>query len=764
MKTKLPLICLLLLAVLPTDASATDYYVDDSNVWNYPDGASWDTAFRELQEALYIASPGDRVFVAEGNYWPDWDPVTDTITNDRAASFHLKNGVEIVGGFPSYGSFCETQFCQTVLSGNIGGSSYQDNSYHVVTAGPGIDGTAVLQGVVIQSGEATDPYPNDRGGGMLIAYASPLLRNVIFVLNYGNGGAGMYVEGGAPTLETVTFDSNVALDGNGGGLWNYGGLPHLIGSTFSVNSATGEGGGLFNFAGAPYVERTRFVANSAARGGGLSNWPGSSTTLESVEMSGNAATGDIGGAIMNWQGLLFLNNVTLSANVAPFEGGGVFLFDANTVTIRNSIVWGNTGGSVNGALATVSSSIVQGGYPGTSVFDSDPQFREPGTNLRLKPASPAIDFGNIPTCADIDLLGRFRGEGCDMGAYQYLGTPGTYWRNGEAELAYATPAVATPLYLSVDDISVAPGTFCDVTSIRGMMMDGTKHADATFSVWGDNFGSPGLPYNSWSVQAHCDDNPGAPCGHDADCPGSWCVLPGQKFVDGAATIWEPRVDFFTTNRLTPGRYWFSMVGTVEVGSQGYPYWILSGESATQGIPYYDVRETGLSLAPGEFKNLTLDVDALCYIDADGDQSPAEVDCDESNPNRFPGSPEFCDGIDNNCDAIADTGQAPTTSPALFMTRTTLGWTPVANAVGYDIVSGSLDALRASGGNFANSSCQENDFVGAFYDIGNGIPHGLGNWYLVRAASPCGNSTYNDGSPSQIGSRDAEIAASGNACP
>ncbi len=50
------------------------------------------------------------------------------------------------------------------------------------------------------------------------------------------------------------------------------------------------------------------------------------------------------------------------------------------------------------------------------------------------------------------------------------------------------------------------------------------------------------------------------------------------------------------------------------------------------------------------------------IDADGDgRSPgncadtynAGMDCDDSNPARFPGNPEVCDGIDNDCNAAVD---------------------------------------------------------------------------------------------------------------
>ena len=41
-------------------------------------------------------------------------------------------------------------------------------------------------------------------------------------------------------------------------------------------------------------------------------------------------------------------------------------------------------------------------------------------------------------------------------------------------------------------------------------------------------------------------------------------------------------------------------------------------------------------------------------DADGDTfEPADGDCDDSDPGAFPGSAESCDGVDNDCDGVAD---------------------------------------------------------------------------------------------------------------
>ncbi len=428
--------------------------------------SDWDNACT-LQTALGAATAGEEIWVAAGTHKP-----TDGI--DRTATFQLKNGVGVYGGFAGTETSREERVWtvhETILSGDIGEiGNDSDNSYHVVT-GSGTDGTAVLDGFTISGGNANNPWEvtQHRGGGMYNDGGSPTLTNIIFSANYARYGGGMYNEWSSPTLTNVTFSGNSALFA-GSGMYNSNSSPVLLNVTFSNNSGW-QGVGMCNIESSPTLTNVTFSDNSAQWGGGMFNIWNSSPTLTNVTFSGNSAV--VGGGMFNHTSSSpTLTNVTFSGNSASEKGGGMRNFWYSSPTLTNSILWGNA--APDGAqiynewsTPTISHSLVEGGCPAGATCDEhtiyeDPLFVDaPNGDLHLQPTSPAIDVGDNgalpadtldldgdgdtvePLPLDLDGNPRIVNGIVDMGAYE-VQTASVVNECVQAlpDLAFANPAIA----------------------------------------------------------------------------------------------------------------------------------------------------------------------------------------------------------------------------------------------------------------------------------------------------------------------------------
>jgi PKD repeat protein len=306
------------------------------------DCSSWAQAC-ELQRALSDAVSGDEIWVAAGTYKP-------TAGSDRAISFALKSGVGVYGGFAGTETSREERDWaarQTILSGDIGTPSKDDNSYRVVT-GSGTDASAVLDGFTITAGNAIGPGSLERGGGMYLSNGSPTIRHVIFKDNAARDGGGMYNSNSSPTLTGCAFMSNTASE-YGGGMYNSNSSsPTLITVTFSSNSAT-SGGGMYNVASSPTLTASIFSGNnSSGHGGGMTNQSSSPTLIECT-FSHNGA--DVGGGMRNYPNSNpTLITVTFSANTAN-HGGGMYNHTASSPRLTGCTFSGNSASDEGGGMA-----------------------------------------------------------------------------------------------------------------------------------------------------------------------------------------------------------------------------------------------------------------------------------------------------------------------------------------------------------------------------------------------------------------------------
>ncbi|MBK9924359.1 MAG: hypothetical protein IPP66_03625 [Anaerolineales bacterium] len=456
--------------VTPVQASLGVIYVKSSAAGKN-DGTSWSDAYTDLQSALLTASSGDEIWVAAGTYKP-------TAGTDRAASFVLKNGVAIYGGFigEDFHNYRFPQFPETILSGDIGvAEDNSDNSYHIVI-GSGVDNSAVLDGFIITNGNANGVYPNDSGGGMYSSNGNPTLANITFSDNSAISGGGVYNTSSSPGLTNVAFVGNSADEG--GGMMNYMSSPSLKNVTFDTNAVTAIGGGIYNYIGSsPYLMNVLFSNNLAGSGGGMAN-NNSNPSLTNVTFNNNTAV-NLGGGIINSDSSISLLNVTMSENTA-MSGGGVSNDIGSNLMIKNSILWSNVGGELVNGNATVSYSIVQGGYAGAGNLNVDPLLSGLSHNggftktMALLAGSPAIDAGNDAVCATTDQreLTRPQQSHCDMGAFEYRheihhvkwnatgSNNGTSWGDAFTDLQ---SALSASFY--GDEIWVAAGTYYPTSGI-----------------------------------------------------------------------------------------------------------------------------------------------------------------------------------------------------------------------------------------------------------------------------------------------------------
>ncbi len=283
------------------------------------------------------------------------------------------------------------------------------------------------------------------GGAVLLHGGAPVVSNCTFTGNIGSlGGALAVSQSAGAVIEDCTFTGNATSDSTGtylgGAVYIGGGTATLRGCALQGNGA-GMGGAIDVADGAQFVlEDCDLVANRSRLGGGAvhesagdlaatgGRWAQNISfgghggglfvedgafTLRNLLIAGNSTTG-LGGGIMS-TGTTggALENCVIMENAATQNVGGAMVFTSGAFVARNNIVTANSGGGlmITGASATSDYNLAWQNSPldflsamGAHDMVADPRFADAaGGDYALGLHSPAVDSGDPdPACNDTD--------------------------------------------------------------------------------------------------------------------------------------------------------------------------------------------------------------------------------------------------------------------------------------------------------------------------------------------------------------------------
>ena len=342
------------------------------------DGRSWATAYRDLTQALADAGKdGAEIRVAAGTY---------PLGSDRSASFVLRPGVRVIGGFAGKGDERDVAQHRTILDGN--------HAYHVLIGANG----AVLDGLTITGGYADGAGYDGKGGGLINYRRAPQGRPNAEV-----------VTGFAMTLTRCQFSNNYARDG--GAVYSYDrAKPVFTDCLFAGNRAENGGAVLDRVGVTSLFNDCQFYGNTARwRGGAVYFDYGSRPDLKNCVFRGNTA-GAHGGGVFSVSRASQLENTTVTLNACRFEGnvakgdGGAAAFcDSTLSSVQNCTFTGNQAGRTGHDVYTDASSSgaseatpapAAPGRPGASGGAAGRGGRMNGSTSSA-PFQPAADFSVV---------------------------------------------------------------------------------------------------------------------------------------------------------------------------------------------------------------------------------------------------------------------------------------------------------------------------------------------------------------------------------
>jgi predicted outer membrane repeat protein len=375
-------------AMLGLLAGLTPLSVVNADVLNVP------ADFPTIQIAINLASADDEIVVAPGTYFEDIDFLGKRLTL-RSSGGAAVTTINAIGRFEPV---------ITILGSSADGS--------------------VIEGFTLTNGQATDPSPGNRGGGIYVDNANVIVRDNVITGNLATVGGALYSNASDLTIEGTIIEANEAIS-SGGGLYLNNSNLSASDAVFASNVSGNRGGAAFLIGGSSSIGNCEFIGNTALdRGGAINSTSGQQMLAFNSTFHGNTV-GDAdnegrGGAIYHISTTdAVINNSLFIENSATAFGGALYaaedilvrnstfvgnltdtgsdgLAGAFSTRLRNCIAWDNgpTPMPASGNVAT--HSIVEGGFAGAGNIGMDssdePIFvNRAGGDFRLAAGSPGID-------------------------------------------------------------------------------------------------------------------------------------------------------------------------------------------------------------------------------------------------------------------------------------------------------------------------------------------------------------------------------------
>jgi hypothetical protein len=215
---------------------------------------------------------------------------------------------------------------------------------------------------------------------------------------------GFTITGGTGTVWRDQADA--LLYREGGGILTEGGVPTIRHNIIIGNRAydmdarlqSAGGGGVRCGYGQAELSNNLIAHNKARYGGAAVIFHNPATIRNNVVWRNSGGEDYGGGGLWITSSVaITVENNTIVENQSARDGGGVLLWANITCVLPNNIVWGNSGKiapqiGVRSAQGLVTYSDIEGGRNGTGNMDIDPVFAASG--FILQPTSPCIDSGD----------------------------------------------------------------------------------------------------------------------------------------------------------------------------------------------------------------------------------------------------------------------------------------------------------------------------------------------------------------------------------